>query len=75
MTSQAKIRKSDTRILDVVIAGAGFGGLCMAIKLLEANKQNFVLLEKASEVGGTWRDNQYPGAECDVQSHRYSYSF
>ena len=75
MTSQAKINKSDTQILDVVIAGAGFGGLCMAIKLLEADNHNFVLLEKADEVGGTWRDNQYPGAECDVQSHMYSYSF
>ena len=72
MCSQGTIRKTDTRILGVVIAGDGFGGLCMAFKLMEANKQNFVLLEKASEVGGTWRDNQYPGAECDVQSHMYS---
>ena len=68
MTSQARINQSGTEILDVVIAGAGFGGLCMAIKLLEAGNTNFVLLEKADEVGGTWRDNQYPGAECDVQS-------
>jgi cation diffusion facilitator CzcD-associated flavoprotein CzcO len=47
----------------------------MAIKLLEQGERNFVVLEKAGEVGGTWRDNQYPGAECDVQSHLYSYSF
>lgn len=63
------------RHVDVAIAGAGFGGLCMAIKLKQAGIQNFVILEKGSEVGGTWRDNQYPGAACDVQSHMYSYSF
>ncbi|MFA5940508.1 MAG: NAD(P)/FAD-dependent oxidoreductase, partial [Sinimarinibacterium sp.] len=61
--------------VDVAIVGAGFGGLCMAIKLLEAGNKNFVVLEKAHEVGGTWRDNSYPGAACDVQSHMYSYSF
>ncbi len=60
---------------DVAIVGAGFGGLCMAIKLLEAGNTEFVVLEKGSEVGGTWRDNSYPGAACDVQSHLYSYSF
>ena len=74
MTSQAKIPENTT-VRDVVIAGAGFGGLCMGIKLLEQGNRDFVILEKASEVGGTWRDNQYPGAECDVQSHMYSYSF
>jgi cation diffusion facilitator CzcD-associated flavoprotein CzcO len=60
---------------DVAILGAGFGGLCMGIKLLEAGIRNFVILEKDHEVGGTWRDNSYPGAACDVQSHLYSYSF
>ena len=63
------------RHVDVVIAGAGFGGLAMAIKLREAGIENFVILEKAAEVGGAWRDNHYPGAACDVQSHMYSYSF
>ena len=63
------------KIVDIAIVGAGFGGLCMAIKLLEAGNRDFVILEKADEVGGTWRDNQYPGAACDVQSHLYSYSF
>lgn len=62
-------------IKDVVIIGAGFGGLCMAIKLLEAGSTNFVILEKGAEVGGTWRDNSYPGCACDVQSHLYSFSF
>jgi cation diffusion facilitator CzcD-associated flavoprotein CzcO len=60
---------------EVAILGAGFGGLCMGIKLLEAGIRNFVILEKDREVGGTWRDNTYPGAACDVQSHLYSYSF
>ena len=60
---------------EVAILGAGFGGLCMGIKLLEAGIRNFVILEKDCEVGGTWRDNSYPGAACDVQSHLYSYSF
>ena len=61
--------------LEVAIVGAGFGGLCMAIRLLEQGERSFTILEKGSEVGGTWRDNSYPGAECDVQSHLYSYSF
>ena len=47
----------------------------MAIKLKEAGIDSFVILEKASEVGGTWRENTYPGCACDVQSHLYSYSF
>ena len=59
----------------MVIVGAGFGGLCLAIRLLQAGIRDFVVLEKEHEVGGTWRDNTYPGAECDVQSHLYSYSF
>ena len=61
--------------IDTVIVGAGFGGLCMAIKLREAGMGNLVILEKGDEVGGTWRDNHYPGAACDVQSHLYSFSF
>ena len=59
----------------VAIIGTGFGGLCMAIKLKRAGIESFTLLEKAGSVGGTWRDNTYPGAACDVQSHLYSYSF
>jgi len=75
MTSQARIPETTTEIVDVVIVGGGFGGLCMAIKLKEAGIDNFVILEKDNEVGGTWRDNSYPGCACDVQSHMYSYSF
>ena len=61
--------------VDVAIIGTGFSGLCMAIKLLEAGINSFVLLEKKDEIGGTWRDNSYPGCACDVQSHLYSFSF
>ncbi|MCU4412946.1 NAD(P)/FAD-dependent oxidoreductase [Acinetobacter sp. WU_MDCI_Axc73] len=59
----------------VAIIGAGFGGLAMAIRLLQNNIRDFVILEKTKDVGGTWRENQYPGAACDVQSHMYSLSF
>ncbi len=68
----ATAQQHDTRI---IIIGAGPGGMCTAIKLLEAGIQDFVVLEKASGVGGTWWHNRYPGAECDVKSHLYSYSF
>lgn len=66
---------STTPQVKITIIGAGFGGLAMAIRLLQNNIRDFVILEKASEIGGTWRENQYPGAACDVQSHLYSLSF
>ena len=59
----------------VAIIGAGFSGLCMGIKLREAGIEDFVILEKADEIGGTWRENTYPGCACDVPSHLYSFSF
>ncbi|MCP3143421.1 flavin-containing monooxygenase [Pyxidicoccus xibeiensis] len=59
----------------VAIAGSGFGGLGMAIRLKQEGQQDFVIFERASEVGGVWRDNSYPGCACDVQSHLYSFSF
>lgn len=59
----------------VIIMGAGFSGLCVAIKLMEAGVDDFIILEKADDVGGTWRENTYLGAECDVPSALYSYSF
>ncbi|TNE66663.1 MAG: NAD(P)/FAD-dependent oxidoreductase [Alphaproteobacteria bacterium] len=59
----------------IAIIGAGLSGLCMAIKLREAGFSDFTLYEKAETVGGTWRDNRYPGVACDVPSHLYSYSF
>ncbi|TQN41117.1 cation diffusion facilitator CzcD-associated flavoprotein CzcO [Blastococcus colisei] len=59
----------------IAILGAGIGGLGMAAKLKKEGKSSFVVLEKADAVGGTWRENTYPGAACDVQSHLYWYSF
>src|SRR4051794_25107517 len=61
--------------LPMVIVGAGFAGIGLAIKLREAGIDDFVILERASELGGTWRDNTYPGCACDVASCLYSYSF
>ncbi len=60
---------------EVAVVGAGFGGIGMAIRLRRAGRESFVVLEKAGDIGGTWRDNTYPGAGCDVPSHLYSYSF
>ena len=59
----------------VLVVGAGFGGLAMAIKLQEAGERDFLVVERGGDVGGTWRDNSYPGAACDVPSQLYSYSF
>lgn len=61
--------------MPILIIGAGFSGLGIAIRLKEAGIENFTILERADEVGGTWRDNHYPGAACDVASHLYSFSF
>ena len=58
-----------------LIVGAGFAGLCAAIRLQEDGETDFVVIEKGSDVGGTWRDNTYPGAACDVPSQLYSFSF
>lgn len=63
------------RSFKVVIIGAGFGGLAAAIRLRRKGEHDFVVLERADDVGGVWRDNRYPGCACDVQSHLYSYSF
>lgn len=60
---------------DQIIIGAGFSGLGAAIKLKQSGRVNFVVLEKATRIGGTWRYNVYPGCVCDVPSHLYSYSF
>lgn len=61
--------------LRVLIIGAGFAGVGLAIQLQKRGIDDFLVLEKAASVGGTWRDNHYPGAACDVPSHLYSYSF
>lgn len=59
----------------VAIIGAGLGGLCAAAKLKEAGHQDIIILEKAQSVGGTWRDNQYPGCACDTPVALYQFSF
>ena len=59
----------------IAIVGTGFSGLGMAIRLKQEGEHDFVLLERAGDIGGTWRDNTYPGCRCDVPSHLYSFSF
>ena len=70
----AGLESDGERHVDVLIIGAGFGGLCMGIKLREMGL-SFIILERGSDVGGTWRDNTYPGCSCDIPSHLYSFSF
>lgn len=64
-----------TKHLEVAIFGAGISGLCTAIQLKKAGIHSFTIFEKSDAVGGTWHDNTYPGASCDVPSHLYSFSF
>jgi cation diffusion facilitator CzcD-associated flavoprotein CzcO len=63
------------RPLRIAVIGAGMAGILSAIKLQEAGLTDFTVYEKADRVGGTWRENTYPGLSCDVPSHLYSYSF
>lgn len=59
----------------VAVIGSGFGGLGAAVRLRREGITDFVVLERAASVGGTWRDNSYPGCACDIPSHLYSFSF
>ncbi|MGH7897011.1 MAG: flavin-containing monooxygenase, partial [Candidatus Binatia bacterium] len=59
----------------IAIVGTGFSGIAMGVMLKKAGIDSFTILEKAGDIGGTWRDNTYPGAACDVPSHLYSFSF
>jgi cation diffusion facilitator CzcD-associated flavoprotein CzcO len=59
----------------VLVIGAGFGGIAAGVKLKEAGIHNFTVVEQSGGLGGTWWDNTYPGLECDIPSHLYSYSF
>ncbi|MGW6201603.1 flavin-containing monooxygenase [Kribbella sp. NPDC055110] len=59
----------------IVVIGTGFAGIGMSVRLKQAGYDDFVVLERAEDVGGTWRDNTYPGCRCDVPSHLYSFSF
>ena len=71
MTGTEKLNRQ----LRVVIIGAGMSGILAAIKLREAGYQHVAIYEKAGRIGGTWRDNSYPGLSCDVPAHAYTYSF
>ena len=66
---------SNLREPSVLVIGAGMTGILMAIKLREAGINKVVILEKSDRIGGTWRENTYPGVACDVPSHMYTYSF
>jgi cation diffusion facilitator CzcD-associated flavoprotein CzcO len=69
------MKKPTKKSPSIVIIGTGFAGLCMGIRLKQAGLDSFTILERAEAIGGTWRDNTYPGAACDVPSHLYSFSF
>jgi cation diffusion facilitator CzcD-associated flavoprotein CzcO len=71
----APATNSSVENVDVLIVGAGFSGICMGIKLLEAGMKSFLIIEKSADLGGTWWDNRYPGCACDIPSHLYSFSF
>jgi len=71
----AVVGRPDATDLPIAIIGAGFAGIGMAIQLRKAGIESFTIFERADEIGGTWRDNTYPGAACDVPSHLYSLSY
>lgn len=73
--SAKKAVKSPSHIFDTFIVGAGISGIAAAIRLDQVGYTNYKIIEKASRVGGTWRENTYPGCGCDVPSALYSYSF
>lgn len=75
MAAMSSGPEGDAARVKVAIIGAGFGGLCMAIQLDQAGIGPVAIIEKHAQLGGTWRDNTYPGAGCDVPSHLYSFSF
>ncbi|MEV7771160.1 NAD(P)/FAD-dependent oxidoreductase [Kitasatospora sp. NPDC086791] len=71
----ARVAEEAAPHVRVAVIGSGFGGLGAAVRLRRAGITDFVVLERADSVGGTWRDNSYPGCACDVPSHLYSFSF
>ena len=75
LANKEATQASSTRHVHVIILGTGFAGIGMAIQLKQHGYDDFIVLEKAEESGGTWRDNTYPGCACDVPSHLYSFSF
>src|SRR5712692_6611605 len=73
--SMQQINGERSRTPTVAIVGAGMSGLLMGIKLKEVGIESFTIYEKADRLGGTWRENSYPGLSCDVASRFYAYSF
>ncbi len=74
-TRQDASTQKEAHYFETVIIGTGFSGLLAAVSLQKKNIHNFVLLERGSDIGGTWRDNSYPGAEVDIPTGLYSISF
>ena len=68
-------RMEDVRRPRIVIIGAGFSGLCLGIRLKQQGIDSFTILEQAGRLGGTWRENVYPGAACDLMWFAYCFSF
>jgi len=75
MMMASTYRNKENTELPIVIVGSGFGGIGMAIQLKKAGIHSFTIIERGDEIGGTWRDNTYPGCACDVPSYVYSFSF
>mgnify|MGYP000334929236 FL=1 len=69
------MKDDGSRALEALIIGAGFAGICLGKRLLDAGISGFRIVDKAEKPGGTWYWNRYPGAACDVLSHFYCYSF
>ncbi len=74
-TSAPGSRLSGVRHVDIAVLGAGFAGVAMGARLASRGIRDFVIIERADDVGGVWRDNTYPGAACDIRSDVYSLSF
>ncbi|MFL5667144.1 MAG: flavin-containing monooxygenase, partial [Ktedonobacteraceae bacterium] len=75
LVNESSNEDAHVRHVHVAILGTGFSGLGMAIRLKQRGQEDFVVIERASDIGGTWRDNTYPGCACDIPSHLYSFSF
>ena len=75
VTTAENASKMPQHIYDTFIVGAGISGLAAAKRLDDVGYENYKIIEKATRVGGTWRENTYPGCGCDVPSALYSYSF
>src|SRR5579872_1836186 len=73
--ADAQFKPSDARKLRFVIIGAGMAGLLAAIRLKQRGDLDFTVYEKGDKVGGTWRENHYPGLSCDTPAHEYTYAF